>query len=216
MRSAISSAILIGVCILAISCASKKYEDRLTGIQKQISNLTESYDKLSMRIGEIQDSLLVVQYQVDSAKGVSSAADNSKSSKKQSGKAKPQRATLEETVQKENVPAKANEIPDEKKEEVPVFELGKLSNDKMAGKPGDVFRLDDGKGFIVIEDESSKRSGKNKKEKSSEAVNGMPGSAKDFYQMGFSQYSKRKFNEAINTFEQFLKLFPEHDLSDNA
>jgi len=205
---------LIAMIIISVSigCASKKYDTRLAGIQKQISYLTDTYNNLSMKLGEIQDNLLVVQSKMESIK-------SSKYSKS--------RKRTREIIEKDSIndPREKKKLPlerfgslkktgknaEEDPEEVPIFELSAEKNE-LAGKPGEVFQLEGGSGYIKIEGAkqySEKRNG-------AKIISSTKITPNQFYKQAYKQYSKRKFDNAIREFQNFLKVFPEHDLSDNA
>jgi tol-pal system protein YbgF len=210
----ISSMLLITLCLIS-GCASKKYETRLEGIQKQIGYLNESYDRLSGKINEIQDTLIVVQNEVESTKADSKgtlAGAQQPVKGKQSIKKK-QEDNLEVLKQEEVPPLASTARLDPEIEKIPIFDIGAEKPD-LGGKPGEIYRLENGEGFIKIE-------GAKKREAALKSAGGHPqtGSYEDpeeFYKAALESYSSRKFDKAIEGFSKFVKLFPEHDLADNA
>jgi tol-pal system protein YbgF len=201
----INSLLLITLCLIS-GCASKKYETRLEGIQKQIGYLNESYDRLSGKINEIQDTLIVVQNEVESTKTDSKGT----------------LAGVQQPVKgKQSIKKKQEEVPplapsarlDPEIEKIPIFDIGAEKPD-LGGKPGEIYRLENGEGFIKIE-------GAKKREAALKSAGEHPqtGSYEDpeeFYKAALESYSSRRFDKAIEGFSKFVKLFPEHDLADNA
>jgi tol-pal system protein YbgF len=195
---------------LAQGCASKKYDIRLQGIQKQITYLTESYENLSGKLGEIQDTLVVVQNEIESTK-----AENPSRNKGDERKAKPQSKASTSVEENARKPREDEEkkLPESNVENTPVFDLG-AENPQLAGKPGEVFKLNGGEGYIKIEDGKKK----NNAPKIMKELSGVSSfeDPEDFYKNSLAYYSARKFEKAIESFNAFLKLFPDHRLVDNA
>lgn len=205
------TSIIAGLAMISLlGCAGKNHDTQLVGIQKQISYLSKSYNNLSLKLGEIQDSLLVLQYKVEAQEN--GAEIVKKSSKKK--KASKKDAVHDGEAQKKAKDAKVTT------EQVPIFELGKISNAALHGQEGKVYKLDGDAGYLKVEGQGKNARARIIKLEGSdkERPEGPPEtlSPKELYKSGFSYYSKRKFSKAIDTFSRFLKTFPEHDLSDNA
>ena len=207
----------LAICVFFISaCSSKKYDARLGSIEKQIAYFTDSYNQTSLKINEIQDTLLVFQNEFESRKEVEeNNSKKSKISKKEKPKKEPlfQKEKLDTVSAKEEAPVRKKDAIAEDESGLPVFELGAMHKE-LKGKPGEIFNLGSGEGYIKIENESKKR--KQTKSVSSSVTEGSYESPQSIYDQAYSFYADKKFDEAVKNFSIFLKLFPEHDLSDNA
>lgn len=204
--------LIVFIISLLPACASKKQDSQLLGIQNQITYLTDSYNKLSMNLNEIQDTLLAMQSRMELLKDSEAIVYQKKSVKK-----KKFRKTAKKGDDKAKKQLKKDKVA--KKDEVPVFDLG-MSSGGISADPGEVYKLKGGEGYIRIEGTTSTRSTKKvskaqKIEKKSQPDD-LTISPKEFYNAAYKAYSDRNFDKAIKRFDNFLKIFPEHNLSDNA
>lgn len=213
MRKLICSIILCFAIFLSYGCASKKYDERLNGIQKQISYLSDSYNKLSMKFGEIQDSMIVLQNSTN--KDPITASQNEDETSLVQMKVQEERVTETEPLDKEAIIeveryAQKNVVS----EAEPMFPG--LENQELAGKPGQVFELEGGDGYIKIEGGAMPKNALAKSKAQGKQPSDLVLTPQQFYQSAYDDYTRRDYDKAIKKFSNFLKLFPEHDLADNA